>query len=181
MCVPFWSAGRRTSILNVPTVPTAPAGVFSVSGYRTPFTPTRWITIWRVSTLDCTSGITKAGLMSFIYGFLQEADEGGAAILTVAAISQDFSTPRNECETTGPGWMGAPARSCEHKNGKAILRDIDSHVSARRESAYFMRIMPPCCRKMPFPLAQTNRRGVAAPVSVPRMTCVEGVRPRSPP
>ncbi|GAA7762138.1 hypothetical protein HpMS107_25860 [Helicobacter pylori] len=62
--------------------------------------------------------------MSFIYGFLQEADKGGAAILTVAAISQNISTPRNECETTGPGWMGAPARSCEHKNGKAILRDI---------------------------------------------------------
>jgi hypothetical protein len=24
------------------------------------------------------------------------------ATLTVAAFSQDFSTPRNECETTGP-------------------------------------------------------------------------------
>jgi len=27
------------------------------------------------------------------------------AILTVATFSQDFSTPRNECETTGPGTM----------------------------------------------------------------------------
>jgi hypothetical protein len=41
--------------------------------------------------------------MSFIYGFLQEAIRGGQAILTVAAFSQNLSTPRNECETTGPG------------------------------------------------------------------------------
>src|SRR5204863_2263546 len=96
----------------------------SVSGYRTPFTPTRWITIWRVSTLDCTSGMTKAGLMSFIYGFLQEADKGGAAVLTVAAISQNISTPRNEGEKTTPLNTSAPARRCAHKNVKKKLRDI---------------------------------------------------------
>jgi len=47
--------------------------------------------IWRVSGLDWTSGMTKAGLMSFIYGFLQgRAQVGAARALTVAAFSQSI-------------------------------------------------------------------------------------------
>ncbi|GJG96536.1 hypothetical protein [Cupriavidus pauculus] len=47
-------------------------------------------------------------------------------ILTVATFSQDFSTPRNECETTGSGekLMERRPAAANTKMRLAILRNI---------------------------------------------------------
>ncbi|MNN36144.1 hypothetical protein D3C81_1500260 [compost metagenome] len=130
ICVPFWSAGRCTSRLKVPTLGMMPAGVFRVTGYRTPLTPTRWMGIWRVSRLDWTSGITKAGLMSFIYGFLQgRTCDGtgpyGRGIFAVHPCRATSVKPRDPAQ-------GAPTRSCEHKKGE--FKGIWTHSLPRAKS-----------------------------------------------
>ncbi|MNT34037.1 hypothetical protein D3C72_1699930 [compost metagenome] len=143
ICVPFWSAGRCTSRLKVPTLGMMPAGVFRVTGYRTPLTPTRWMGIWRVSRLDWTSGITKAGLMSFIYGFLQgRTCDGtgpyGRGIFAVHPCRATSVKPRDPARARRPAAANTK---------KGSLREFGRTRGARAESPSGQQVIRPRARR----------------------------------